>query len=177
MIRNALGDAAVNAGGYVTLRDEIQGQLMGFDLAPATVLATKKDYRRIERFLDFSEGPRRNIQVFSGLGVDLLREAQFSAFAVLDEFGGMELLIPEFKEELLKLLASPVPCIGVVKTRKAAAALEKRMHLDKHYLASYHELLSQLLEDSDTMILETTGRCDDIAREMVLAWTEKYARK
>ena len=177
MIRNALGEYATAAGGYVTLRDVRENQLLGFDLAPASALADPESLLRAQRFLDFKGGPKSNHQVFAQLGADLLHEALESTYAVADEFGGIELLIPSFMESLQILLRSDVPCIGVFKTRQASGELADRIKLGEDYRQAYAALESWLQQDPDTEILPTTGRYDDQVRDYVNQWVLNYVRK
>ena len=178
MIRNALGEAARNAGGYVTLRVLEQDRLLGFDLAPASVLAAPEANLPRGRFLDFTQGrPVRDPAVFSGLGRKLLEEASACPYGVADEFGGIELLIPEFREALESLLASQVPCIGVLKTQAASQSMVRHLDLEADYGRAYEEFCQKLYQDPDTEILQTTGRYDDAARHRVEAWVREYVRK
>ena len=177
MIKEALGEDAILAGGYVTLRAKFENQLIGFDLAPAAVLCSRQDLRRIERFLEFGETKVQRPEVFEGLGTILLKEAIKKDFSVLDEFGGLELLVPSFREELQNLLCSPVPCIGVLKTREASKSMTQRLGMNTAYEDAYEEMLKFLQEDSGTEILSTSGWKDFAAREKILAWVRQYVRK
>lgn len=175
MIKNALGENAIRAGGYVTLRILEQEKLLGFSLSPAA--AWQDPFLEGQRFLDFTEGIRRDPKVFSGFGKELLTNALDAPFAVADEFGGLELLIPEFQQALLKLLQSPVPCIGVIKSRSASESLIERLHPEDRYRNLYGSLEKLLQQDPDTEILDTTGRYDETARTRVEAWVSQYVRK
>lgn len=177
MIARALGDHVREAGGYVTLRVIQNGKLDGFDLAPAAALADPQAQEHSGRFLDFRQGPRRDQTVFSGLGVQLLREAGQKPFALLDEFGGMELLVPEFARALQDLLSSDLPAIGVIKTPRASRELMQRTGLGPDYTQVYNDLFTWLSQDPGTQILLTTGRYDDRARETVESWVSYYVRK
>ena len=177
MIKEALGEDAILAGGYVTLRAYYEDQLAGFDLAPTTVLCSRQEMRRIKRFLEFGDSRIQRPEVFEGLGTALLKEAQKQDFAVADEFGGLELLVPSFREELQNLLCSPVPCIGVFKTRDASKSLTRRLGMNTAYEDAYEEMFRFLRENSETEILHTTGWKDSVAREKVLDWVRQYVRK
>ena len=172
LIRSALGQAAAEAGGYVTLRILEGDFLAGFDLAPAAALADPS--LKGQRFLDFTGGKRKNDLVFSQYGADLLHCALDAPFAVADEFGGLELLIPEFREALTALLNSPVPVIGVFKTPGASAALAQRLRLPEEYAAAYRQFRELLLQKEDTCIFSTTGRGDRQAETTIQRWMEQY---
>ena len=177
MIANALGPQVLQAGGYVTLRVIRNGELEGFDLAPAAALLDPLARTRSGRFLDFRQGLRRDQTVFLSLGTRLLQEAPRHPFALLDEFGGMELLVPDFRQALTGLLVSDLPCIGVIKTPEASRELAQRTGLGRDYEQAYGDLFAQLSQDPGTGILYTTGRYDDRARETVQRWVSYYVRK
>ena len=161
----------------MTLSLQDQGRRLGFDLAPASALAVSGVQNPRGRFLDFTDGrPVQDSQAFSGLGRVLLTEALGCPYAVADEFGGVELLIPEFREALERLLFSRVPCIGVLKTQAASDALVRHLGLEADYRRAYGEFSEKLYQDPDTQILSTTGRYDDHARQQVEAWVREYVR-
>ena len=177
LIRMALGAAAARAGGYVTLRI-LEGQnLIGFDLAPTPALACPEYLEQAARFMDFTGNQKPDLSVFSGLGTRLLREAAEKPFAVADEFGGVELLIPELGQALMELLQSPVPCIGVIKDPDASRALSRRMRLGEEYKAAYEGLFNWLKRDPNTMILRTTGQSDGFAARQIDLWVKEFVRK
>ena len=175
MIQNALGEDVFRAGGYVTLRVLEQEKLLGFTLSPAA--AWQDPSLEGQRFLDFTGPVRRDPKVFSGFGKELLTGALDAPFAVADEFGGLELMVPEFRQTLLKLLQSPVPCIGVFKSADASESLIERLHPEDSYRNIYGSLTELLEQDDNTEILDTTGRYDETARIRVEAWVSQYVRK
>ncbi len=173
LIQNALGSAARRAGGFVTLRDMEQGVLKGFDLAPAPVLCGV--YCQRLRFLSFENGVRRDDSVFRTHAVRLLDDAGGTAFAILDEIGGFELLIPEFAAALDRFLNGAVPCVGVLKSLPAAGALHARAALPPGYPDAAKRLRARLEQAPDTLVLETTGRDDARAEACLRSWAEQYA--
>ena len=175
LIRQALGKSALSAGGFVTLRVIREDALLGFNLAPAAALAEDSCPR--QRFLDFTEGKRRNDAVFSDFGAEILRDSLRAPFAVADEFGGLELMIPEFCSALMALLQSEVPVVGVFKTPEASVALIRRLHPESSYEEAYRKLRRLLLEDPNTQLLETTGRGDIYAEQQLRLWVNTYVRK
>ena len=95
IIKEALGAQIAYAGGFLTERvTDDSGKLLGFDLLPTA------GYERWQ-ILDYSgEKPAKDNEVFRNQGVRLLNEAAYSPFAVLDEIGGFEMLIPQFRNAL-----------------------------------------------------------------------------
>lgn len=177
IIRQALGESLACAGGFVTERiSDGEGRLLGYDLMPAAAAARIPGYTA-HRFLDYGVmPPLTDNEVFRVDAVRLLNEARMYPFTLIDEFGGFELIIPQFREALLELLNSEQPCIGVLKGAPNAAELQKRLGLGDRYSAYRNALEAALENDSDTVLLHMKGRDDKKARAIVKAWCEEYAR-
>jgi nucleoside-triphosphatase len=178
LIKDALGGAAKGAGGFITARAfDNTGAHIGFDLLPSCSLACPDRQCPSFRFLTFSDtGARRSSSVFRTEAVRLLEKALEKPFAVLDELGGFELLTPEFNKALAAFFESGVPCVGVVKTPAAAAALRERTDLPPNYLDRIAELLAALGADPETENHPTAGRYDKNTKAALGAWVEEYAR-
>lgn len=175
MINNALGDKLALAGGFITvrMRDE-EGKVLGYDMLPSAAAGSVEGFVG-ERILDYSVTPRvHNNEVFRTTGVRLLKEAEFYPFSLVDEFGGFEIVIPEFREALLDFLNSDQPCIGVIKAVPNAEHLRQRLSLGDKYIKLLTALTEALKKDPDTLILETTGRYDEYAHKLVRAWVDEY---
>lgn len=177
IIREALGEGLAFAGGFVTERvTESDGKLLGYDLMPAAAAAGIPGFSAA-RFLDYSiTPPKTNNEVFRLEAVRLLEESQMYPYTLLDEFGGFELIIPEFREALLDVLNSDLPCIGVLKGAPNALELKKRLGLGERYTAYRNALETALENDSDTVLLHIKERNDKKARAIVRAWCDEYAR-
>lgn len=175
MINNALGEKLSQAGGFITVRRLTEdGNILGYDMLPAAAAAGIEGFVG-ERFLDYSVTPRaHNNEVFRTTGVRLLKEAEYYPFALVDEFGGFEIIIPEFREALLDFLSSNQPCIGVLKAMPNAETLKRRLSLGDKYVDILEALTKALKNDPDTLILETTGRYDENARRIVQQWVDEY---
>ena len=159
-------------GGFLTRRKVTDGVLSGFALTPAFPGHPEQE----QLFLSFSGRVSREDSVFSGLGVRLLKEAENHSFALLDEFGGLELLVPEFHQALRSLLSSDLPCIGVFKTRAAAEALSRRVPLGEAYAQRYRELEAWLQSDPDTLLLPFSQESAHHARDMISHWRKDYGK-
>lgn len=175
LIRSCLGGDASQAGGFVTLRRGLEKEPTGFDLAPARALLDVQAPR--QTFLDFTGQKKRDDSVFSGFGVKLLKEAENHPFSVADEFGGLELEIPEFRQALMTFLSRDIPCIGVLKNEKASAALIRRTRLGGDYAKAYAALRQFLEEDPNTQLLPVTGWADKNAQACLETWANQYIRK
>lgn len=175
LIARCLGAEASRAGGFVTLRRREGERLLGFDLAPARALVEEDAPR--QSFLDFTGRTRRDDTVFSSLGVRLLEAAAEYPFALADEFGGLELEIPEFRQALYRFLSREVPCVGVVKNDAAADALASRAGLGGEYARQYRLLREYLEKDPNTRLLEVSGWKDTEAQRVLEDWAKTYVRK
>lgn len=175
MIRKALGEKLGYAGGFVTerVRDDT-GRLLGYDLFPSASAAGIAGFEGL-RFLDYScTPPRSDNEIFRNDAVRLLKEAQMYPFILLDEFGGYELIIPQFREALLDVLNCDVPCIGVLKGAPNAAQLQHRLGLGERFIAYRDALEAALRRDSDTLVLEVGGWDDRRALESVKQWCGEF---
>ena len=94
---------------------------------------------------------------------------------MLDEVGGFELIIPQFRNALLELLNSDLPCIGVLKSVQDAEILRGVLGLGEKYTAYAQALHAALDKDADTLVLETTGTGDTHAQRIVEQWAKEYA--
>ena len=175
MIRNALGAALAEAGGFVTERAiGADGKLLGFDLLPAAAAAGIEGFTPL-RFLDYTtEPPTRDNEVFRGEAVRLLQEAEYYPFAVLDEIGGFELVIPQFRAQLATFLSSPVPCVGVIKAPAGVEELQARFGLGEKYPALARRLREALENDPDTLVLDLSDSGDEQALRALRDWVEAF---
>ena len=178
MIRRALGARMKYAGGFITYRAyDSEGALIGFDMAPAAYADSVKGFTA-ERFIDCSVSPfRLDSNVFRYYGVKLLREAENYGFSVCDEFGGADLLVPEFYSALTELLSSDTPLIGVFKGGTNTASLRDALRLDPTLEEHRNALTAFFTRRNDILVLETTGRCDTPAIRAVNGWVNEYAIK
>ena len=175
LLRRALGSALSSAGGFITQAEYgSYGELTGLTLSPAAAAAGVSGFTA-ERFLDCSHfPPSTNNEVFRETGVRLLQEASWYPFACLDEFGGFELIIPQFRSALYELLSSDLPLVGTVKPLEEADAMRQALGLGNKVLSYLHELHRVLQEDPDTLLLSVSGPEDEGAYEALMAWKREY---
>lgn len=169
LLRKALRSKLTPAGGFITERttDET-GRYLYFYLQQANQTGPH------EIFLDLRQKPPvRHNEVFTQTAARLL--AQPAPFFLLDEIGGLELLLPEFRTALDTVLASDTPCIGVLKGLQSSQALTKTAGLPEAYLTAAADLRRRLEADPHTRILEVTSWDDDAVWQAVIGWVEEYA--
>lgn len=176
IIRQALGSAAGYAGGFITERvADGDGSVEGFDLYPAAAAIGHDGFDGL-RFLDLgTTPPRKDNEVFRESAAQMLREAGFYPFVLLDEIGGFEMLIPQFRNELAQLLNSDAPIIGVIKGAENAEELRASFGLGEKFTMLTDNLRAVLANDEDTVVIEVKQRGDETARRIVEAWVKEYA--
>ena len=176
IIRQALGSAAGYAGGFITERvTDSDGRVEGFDLYPAAAVIGHDGFDG-QRFLDLGTvPPRKDNEVFRESAAQMLREAEFYPFVMLDEIGGFEMLIPQFRNELAQLLNSDAPIIGVIKGAENAEELRASFGLGEKFTMLTDNLRAVLANDEDTVVVEVKQRGDETARRIVEAWVKEYA--
>ncbi|MEG0157688.1 MAG: nucleoside-triphosphatase, partial [Anaerovoracaceae bacterium] len=122
-IRQLIKDKLNLCGGFASQRllDE-EGAIVGYRVVPA------KEALEIERvytpdldnvFRLFKENCTVNApEVFYEGCMNYLRDQEGKQFMLLDEIGGMELLVPQFRKALDEILGGGLPCIGVIKSHE-----------------------------------------------------------
>ena len=175
LIRSTLGADAHRAGGFLTRRVFDGERLLGYELVSAAAL----EYPDMtgHRFLTLSPSPRRDDAVFAEFGTQLLQEAQSAPFAVADEFGGLELLVESFYEQLLCLLQSDTPVIGVLKTPGSLRALSEKVPLGQAYAEKAQILRAVLEADPETVILPISHWDDPFAIRAINNWADAHVRR
>lgn len=177
LIRNALGTSLAYAGGLVTERvKDDSGRILGYDLMPAAAAYNAAGYTRWQ-ILDYSgDKPTKDNEVFRNQGVKLLQEAEYYPYVLLDEIGGFEMLIPQFRNALAELLNSDVPIIGVLKGAENAASVKSSFGLGDKFTMLTDNLRNVLTNDEDTVVLQVKSLGDPVARRIVETWVKEYAQ-
>ncbi|MBO5556743.1 MAG: hypothetical protein J5927_06120 [Oscillospiraceae bacterium] len=175
LLRELLGPALAMAGGYATKKAYGKdGALEGIDLYPAAAAGGVSGFSPA-RIVDLScQPPKTDNEVFRSLGVRLLQEAVYYPFVFLDEIGGFELIIPQFRSVLEDLLSSDQPCIGVVKTLEDAEAMRRELGLSERYRLNAQRLHEVLAADPETIVCKMTSGDNETARRIVSQWAREY---
>lgn len=175
LIRAALGDRLAGAGGFVMEAETGEnGYALGYLLRPAAAAGGVEGLEG-RRFLDCrSWPPQRDNEVFRDFGVRLLREAVYYPFAVLDEIGGYETLIPPFYEALEALLQSGLPLIGALKTPEEAEAWRQLFGLGERFTQRLETLRAALTADGEARILDLRETPEAEALALLREWAKDY---
>lgn len=176
LIREALHEKLAWAGGFVIAAESGEsGYAEGYALRPAAAAAGVEGLPS-RRFLDCrSWPPQRDNEVFRVFGAELLREAALYPFAVLDEIGGYETLIPQFREALEALLQSTLPLIGALKTPEEADAWRQLFGLGERMTQQTDRLRASLASDPDTRILDLNETPEAEALAILRSWVAAFA--
>lgn len=176
LIRETLGEKLACAGGYVTVcQTDAEGRFVGFSLLPAAAAGGVEGFEA-QLYLDCRVfPPARDHEVFRETGMQLLTEAAWYPFALLDELGGYELVIPQFALALDTLLASGLPCVGALRNRDDAELLRSLLGLSDRYTAKWKALYEQLTRDKDCRVIELRDDNADEVKALLQAWTKEYS--
>ena len=135
LIREVLGSSIAYAGGLITERKlNEDGSLLGFDLYPAAAAADMSSYKGQPFIMKTALGLTKDTEVFRNYGVQLLTEAQYYPFILIDEFGGFDLLIPQFRNALADTFSLDSPVIAVMKSPSNVKEVKKKFHLGPRFV-------------------------------------------
>ncbi len=178
LLRRCLGHAALGyAGGFVTepARDP-NGTLLGFNLFPGAAAADFALYTGW-RYLDLTgPEPVRDNDLFREKAVELLEQAEYYPFAMVDAIGGYELLIPQFRGALANFLNLSLPIIGVLKEEAAVREEQRRYGLGPRFPATAAMVREAMARDRDTLIVPMRPGEEARAEDLVQSWVKEYIR-
>ena len=176
LIREQLGTGLQSAGGFCTeLCTAEDGSVLGCAMMPAAMAGGAEGLEK-ELFLDMkSFPPTHDSEVFRNLGVRQLKEAEWYPFAILDEIGGIDLIIPQFRAALDELLASELPILGVVKTEEDSEQMRQLLGPGTRFTAFSERLHAALSKDPNTEVLRISEDAEKETGAQVRAWIAEYA--
>lgn len=176
LIRDMLGRQLQAAGGFCTeLTADADGSLLGCTLMPAAAAGGIQGFEK-QLFLDLRVNPpAHDSEVFRESGVRLLEEAEWYPFTVLDEIGGMDLLIPQFCLALKHLLSLDLPVLGILKSEENAEQLRLLLGPGPRFRLLMEELHRMLRDDPDTEIVRIREDARTEAGDKVKAWVSEFA--
>ena len=173
LIRSVLGERLRACGGFACQRlKDGGGNTLGFSIGPAADTPLTGPFSMSAPGLFAYPGPDgarvMDPEFFLTSAPALLEVPDGCRLMLLDEIGGIELLCDPFREALLHLLQSDVPCLGVLKARENAARMSARTKAGEcpspdagedtaapapSLLQRYDQLRGLIEEDEDSRIL------------------------
>jgi len=169
LLRECLFPYKTQIGGFSSQR-LWQENYASYRIQPADCFDLTADYtpdmEHVFRY-HYKDTTVNSLEVFESYGVELLRDAAGYPLILLDEIGGSELLVPEFRENLYNLIKGPYNCIGVLKLSEKARYMGNSTGQAKDFGASNEELreLITSLPDSKILYFERENR-DKIKNEI-----------
>lgn len=167
-----------NMGGFYTQRlvDE-KGRTMGFRMVPANEeWASQALYKKglSNVFLEWTEaGFQKNLEVFERTGAELLQSSANKKLCLMDEIGGVELFAPGFMNALRNCLEGPLPCIGVIKSRKNLSAMATRIPVLPESDRLNMELEEEILKRSKGQIITFERQKESMVYRIILDFLKK----
>lgn len=176
LIREALGEKLASSGGFVTgITTDEEGRSVGYALSPAASAGGVEGFEPA-LYLDCRVfPPEKDHEVFRQTGVRLLEEAVWYPFALLDELGGYELVIPEFSAALEGFFRTGLPCVGALRSPEDAELLRSLLGLSGRYPKKLEALLAALRRDPDCRIVELREDNAGEVRALLEVWAAAYA--
>ncbi len=115
---------------------------------------------------------KENRSVFE-ITLPLLSPEVQPAFFLLDEIGGVELVLPEWMDSLKHLISGDVPCIGVLKSWENSRRMRTFGENAQKNDAAYRELRSFLEGSARADIFYMTEESRDAAQKKILLWRKE----
>lgn len=170
-----MGALRMNAGGFVVRRLlDPEGKIRGFSLSSpgASDEASLPFAKSTENvFLERTEsGVAQRLHVLEEGMLSLLDGCEHRKLIVVDEFGGIELLLPKIRARLAEILRARVPCIGVFKSRDNAKNMAETLGLPSEYFRRYNELRARIVDDFQAELLFFDSRTRREAEEAVASF-------
>lgn len=154
LIQQALQMVCIWPAGFRTIRvyDD-------HDKVCAYVVSDVRSPELAVRFMTRDEGEewRRDDLLFCRVALDALEQAEAFDVILMDEIGGKELLNVPFRQRIIEILESPIPCIGVLKDRSGMERQIRKQDPDNDtYREAYEQLRTFLEKSSDSTFLTVT---------------------
>lgn len=110
-----------------------------YRMIPASDFQLDQDYRPDLPHI-FRYHRNQYPEIFKDYGVHLLENASHYPLILLDEIGGAELLVPEFRQALYRVLSGSTPCIGVLKEASKAEFMKRTVGYGEEVIFYNEEL-------------------------------------
>jgi len=97
---------------------------------------------------------KRKDEVFRTTGIELLSDLSLKKLVLLDEIGGFELLIDEFREKLYEVLSGDIPVLGVIKSNNNRYIMQNAVKIKDEYVELYDKLRLDIVNEFGGKILD-----------------------
>ena len=170
-----LGHILGDAGGYGTVRLlDSEGKICGFCQKPASRMEqVDGDYdpECPGIFLEKKNGVMQCYEdVFLTQTLPLLDSRKSCRFFLLDELGGVELLLPAWRERIHELLSGSLPCVGVWKSEANSRHLREGAGYSEAFAEEYDSMRCFLRENREVTLLPVTAGSREEAGQAVRDW-------
>lgn len=170
LIIKVLAEKMAYAGGFITRNGSERGS---YNIAPCAC-AAGIEMPGEECFLRFSGEAVRNNDAFRNYGAQLVEQAKYYPFAVLDVLGGFELIIPQFKSALDALLSEDMPVIAYLICLEDVKNIQRLFGLSDKFYSAAEAFHQSLFLDGNTEIINTQNLPEDEITGAVLQWKKEY---
>jgi nucleoside-triphosphatase len=149
LIRSLIKDYLPDIGGFSCQRllDDT-GRTLGFRAVPAfEALELTAEYISVMPglFLHFEDGKATaSTEIFTDMVIGFLEHSKEKKLILLDEVGGIELMIPEFRRTLYEILDGTVPCLGVIKLESGIHTISRRLDMNHEVISCHRKFRSEL---------------------------------
>lgn len=179
LIRRLIQPFLDQTGGFSSQRLlDVSCETLGFRIAPAAeALELTKEYQTdlTGVFLAFQNGKAvKAPEVFLETALQSLNNSGGKKLILLDEIGGMELGVPEFREALYRVLSGPVPCIGVLKLEEKNRHMCEQAVIDKSCLTWHQVLRRDLTEQFDAELIPFARNVETEAEHRITSFLEPF---
>ena len=149
LIRKLIGDHLIDVGGFSSQRlVNDSGKTVGFRIVPASeaMELTKKYSPHLSDVFLYFDGNKTKMtsEIFVDTAIKYLRKSQGKKLILLDEIGGVEMLMPEFRAQLYEVLEGEIPCLGVLKLETSNRNMCSNANIN-HECVDYHLQLREFL--------------------------------
>lgn len=176
LIRKLIKENLAQIGGFSSQRlFSDSGETAGFRITAAgeAMDLTKKYSPGLTDVFLFFDGSRTETVpgIFADAAVRYLRENEGKKLILLDEIGGVELLSPEFRRELYRVLAGDIPCLGVLKLESSLRSICGNAAIGSDCVARHLQLRDDLVNryGAETVYFERANaeKTEELLRDFV----------
>ncbi|MDD3167846.1 MAG: nucleoside-triphosphatase [Eubacteriales bacterium] len=159
LIRMLIKDHLPFIGGFSSQRllNE-SGVTAGFRLVPAAeAMSLTAEYSSglSDTFLSFDgEKTAFKPEVFSDTAIEYLRAREGKKLILMDETGGIELSVPDFRQALYEVLSCGIPCLGVLKPESGIRTICSQITVNHDCINHHLKLRADLIDRMEATIIE-----------------------